>query len=82
MQQTRLGSLIETCMNTLIGFLISYFAWPVAAWIFEIQYNHGQHFGVVLFFTIISVVRGYVIRRWFNARLHQAALSIARKVSA
>jgi hypothetical protein len=30
-----------------------------------------------LIFTVISVVRSYVIRRWFNARLHAAAQRLA-----
>lgn len=80
MQQTRLESIIETCFNTLIGFFVSYFAWPVAAWYYEIPYNHSQHFGVVLFFTVLSIARGYVIRRWFNAQLHRVAMAIAAKL--
>ena len=31
-----------------------------------------------LIYTLISVVRSYVIRRWFNARLHQAAQRMAQ----
>ena len=81
MNQTRIGSLIETLMNTFIGFLASFFAWPMAAYIFSIEYGHGQHVGMVAFFTVISVLRGYVVRRWFNARLHRMALNISRSVS-
>ena len=78
MNQTRLGSLIETIINTLIGFTVSFFAWPVAAVIFRIEYTQGQHWGVVVFFTVISVARGYIVRRWFNARLHKASLDLAK----
>lgn len=81
MNQTRLESLVEQCMSTLIGFAVSFAAWPVAAWLFDMSYTHGQHLGVTLFFTAISVARGYAIRRWFNARLRRAATLIARKVA-
>jgi len=79
MNQTRLESLIETIINTLIGFILSFIAWPVAAALFNMPYNHGQHFGIVLFFTVVSVARGYVIRRWFNGRLKLTASTLARK---
>lgn len=81
MKQSKLGSLIETCINTLIGFCVAYFAWPVAAYIWDIPYNHGQHFGVVLFFTVISVARGYAVRRWFNHMIHSASVGLAKKLN-
>lgn len=81
MNQTKLGSLIETIVNTLIGFGVSFVAWPVAAWAFGIPFNLQQHFGVVLFFTVLSVARGYVVRRWFNARLHKASAAIAARLA-
>ena len=56
---------------------MSFIAWPVAAWITDIKYNNGQHWAVVAIFTVVSVARSYVVRRWFNARLHSAALKIA-----
>jgi hypothetical protein len=78
--QTRLGSLIETATNTLIGFCVSFVAWPPAAWFFDIPFDRAQHFGIILFFTVLSITRGFVVRRWFNARLHRASMAIAAKV--
>lgn len=75
--QSRLSSLIEATINTLIGLLVSFVAWPVAAWLTGITYSTGQHVGVVAFFTVISVVRSYVVRRWFNHRIKLAAASAA-----
>ena len=77
MNQSRLGSLIESAINTAIGFIVSFVAWPVAAWMTGIEYSSGQHWAVVAFFTVVSVARSYVIRRWFNARLHAAAMKMA-----
>lgn len=81
MNQSKLGSLIESTVNTLIGFIVSFVAWPIAAFIFSVDYNSYQHFGLVLFFTVVSVLRGYAVRRFFNARLHSASLVIAGKIS-
>jgi len=80
MLQSRLASLIKAAINAEIGFAISFAAWPLAAALTGIAYNTAQHWGVVGFFTVISVARGYIIRRWFNARLHQAAIKIAERV--
>ena len=34
-----------------------------------------------LIFTVISVARGYIIRRWFNARLQRAAQRMAEAMA-
>jgi len=80
-EQTKLTSLIETLMNTAIGFSISFVGWPVAAAMTGIEYSHGQHWAVVAFFTVISVARGYVIRRFFNNGLHLAAVKLAKRLA-
>ena len=81
MNQTKLGSLIEALFNTAIGFIVSFIAWPVAAYLFDMEYTRAQHFEVVAFFTVISIARGYVVRRWFNAKLHSTALALAKAAS-
>ena len=80
MQQTRLVSLIETLLNTVIGFGVSFIGWPVAAALTGITYSDGQHWGVVAFFTVLSVARGYAIRRFFNKGLHSAAVRLAKRL--
>lgn len=77
MGQSRLSSLIEALINTAIGFIVSFIAWPIAADLNGMEYTTGQHFGVVLFFTLLSVARGYVIRRWFNHSISKKAKSLA-----
>lgn len=57
MNQTKLGSLIEVTINTFIGFIVSFAVWPVAAWMFTVEYNNTQHFGIVALFTFVSVLR-------------------------
>lgn len=78
MQQTKTVSFIEAALNTAIGFFISMAFWPLAASFTGIEYSTQQHLVIVLLFTIISVARGYVIRRFFNSHLHQLAKKISR----
>ena len=80
MNQTRLGSLIEACINTALGFIISFVVWPVAGFIFSLSYNSYQHVGVVGFFTLVSVVRGYLVRRYANHAIHKMSGSIVGRI--
>lgn len=74
MTQTKLGSLIETLVNIAIGFLINLGANMVILPAFGYHVSLGQAFNIGMAFTVISVVRGYLIRRYFNARLHTLSL--------
>lgn len=78
MTQTRLGSLIEAGFNIAIGFSINWCANLLILPLFGFAVTGGQAFGIGVFFTVISLVRSYVIRRWFNARLQRAAERLAR----
>lgn len=81
MNQTRLGSLIEAFTNVVIGFAINWGANMVILPMFGFPVSGGQAFGMGLLFTVISVIRSYVLRRWFNAKLQEAAQRMAQKVS-
>jgi hypothetical protein len=37
----------------------------------------SKSLGIGAVYTLISIARSYVIRRWFNARLHRTALRLA-----
>jgi hypothetical protein len=78
MNQTRLGSLIEVAINIAIGFSLNWCMNLLVLPLYGFHITGSQAFSMGLIFTIISVVRGYVIRRWFNARLHAAAQALAR----
>lgn len=72
--QSKLGSLIEVALNTLIGFCISL----VANAAILPMFGHGHptllnNLGMTAAFTALSLVRSYVLRRWFNYRITAAA---------
>lgn len=77
MTQTRLGSLIEATVNTFIGFVITIGLSLVVYPAFGHRFTLAQNAGITLIFTVASVARGYVLRRWFNARLYDAAVRAA-----
>lgn len=77
MTQTRLGSLIEASVNIFIGFWINFFANLAILPLFGFTPSIKQNLLIGVLFTIVSVARQYVIRRWFNKRLHDAAQRLA-----
>jgi len=77
MSQSRLGSFIEACINVVIGFTINYIANLLIFPLFGMSISLSDNFLLGIIYTAISIVRSYVIRRWFNAQIHKAAQKIA-----
>jgi hypothetical protein len=77
MNQTRLGSLIETAVNTAIGYGVALVSQLAIFPLFGIHVPFSANLEIGAWFTVISIARGYVLRRWFNARLRRAAERLA-----
>lgn len=75
MAQSRIASLLEALVNILVGFLVALAAQLVVFPLFGIQASFGTNVKITCCFTLVSLARQYVIRRWFNGRL----ISIGRK---
>lgn len=66
MAQSKKNSLIEAIVNTFVGFIVTLIASPVIYWICDVKMGYTKMTIVTLLFTIVSIIRNYVIRRWFN----------------
>jgi hypothetical protein len=77
MRQTRLGSLIEVSINIFIGFWINFVANLVVLPLFGLNVTIADNFLIGFIYTFISVARSYVVRRWFEKKIQQAAQRIA-----
>jgi hypothetical protein len=67
--QTYLESLWEAKLNVLSGFVISWLVWVfIAGPLFDIPFNMFDSLGIVCIFTVSSLLRAFIIRRWFNHR--------------
>jgi hypothetical protein len=77
MNQTRLGSMIEVWVNIIIGYFINLGVQLVVYPWFGATFSFKQNIYIGLIFTVVAVIRGYTIRRWFNDRLHKASMRIA-----
>ncbi len=78
MLQSKLGSLYEAGMNIMIGYVVAISSQLVVFPLFNINIPFSDNLLIGLYFTVISLARSYVIRRWFNARLHAAAVKLSK----
>jgi hypothetical protein len=79
MRQTRLGSLIEVSINIFIGYWINFAANLVVLPMFGLNVSIADNFLIGFIYTFISVARSYVVRRWFEKKIHQTAMRIANE---
>jgi hypothetical protein len=77
MQQSKIGSAIEAGMNVLIGYGIAVASQVLIFPLYGVHIPLASNFTIGLWFTVISLVRSYALRRWFNARLHKASEALA-----
>ena len=67
--QTKFQSLIESLTNILIGYLTALLSQVLIFPIFDIYVSFQDNLLIGLYFTIISLIRSYLVRRYFNKRI-------------
>lgn len=75
--QTRIGSLFESAVNIVIGYFVALLSQLLVFPMFGIDVPLSTNLWIGAWFTVISLVRSYVIRRWFNARIQAAAQAVS-----
>ena len=66
--QTKKWSMIESMTSTTIGWLIGVILNMLVLPLFDYNITVIDSLWVSLIFTVVSVIRGYVIRRFFNSK--------------
>ncbi|MFV7791296.1 hypothetical protein ACNSOP_08980 [Aliarcobacter lanthieri] len=67
--QTKLQSLLESFINILIGYLVALGSQLIIFPLFGIDVSFMDNLLIGLYFTIISLARSYIIRRYFNKKI-------------
>ena len=67
MAQTKLESAIEVVVNVLIGYTVATASQIMIFPLFGIFLPLSDNLLIGAYFTAISIVRGYVVRRFFNS---------------
>jgi hypothetical protein len=64
--QSRHHSLVETSLNTASGFCISWMTTLIVMPWFGFPVTGGQSLSITGIYTVISIIRSYFWRRFFN----------------
>lgn len=80
MEQSKLESLLEAVVNTAVGFVVSLALWRVVGPMMGYEVSMTDNLIITTIFTVVSIGRGFVMRRIFNAGLHRAIHSFARRI--
>ncbi len=80
--QSKTVSAVEAFLNIGSGFLISMVVWQtIANPLFGYDVSLIENFGLTSIFTVVSVIRSYLWRRWFNKREVKRHVHCKRKCS-
>lgn len=64
--QSKKQSIIESVTNTVIGLVTSFLIQLIIYPLLDIPVSISQNIIITFVFFIVSVLRGYLIRRYFN----------------
>lgn len=66
--QTKKQSLIESLINVAVGYGISLLSLSIILPLMGIVSSPGKNLQITLYFTVISIFRSYLLRRYFNRK--------------
>ena len=64
--QSKLGSMLEAMANVVVGIIVSLISQLVIFGAYGIHLSLAENMQMVGYFTLISLIRSYVLRRVFN----------------
>jgi hypothetical protein len=73
--QTKKDSLKDSIINTLIGMGISYLTLIGVNTLYGLKLSLFDSFEITLIFTVVSVGRNYIVRRYFNKKSKKVTLN-------
>lgn len=72
MKQSKFQSLVESITTVAIGFVVAWVVQLIVFPMYGIDIDHGTHLEIVGIFTVVSIIRSFLVRRFFNGRNHAA----------
>lgn len=64
--QSRVMSWVEACFNVLVGYLVALLTQLVVFPLLGIMVTLSQNLLIGVIFTVVSLIRSYLLRRLFN----------------
>ena len=69
--QTKKQSLIESLINVTIGFLVTMISLYLLLPALGIESNTQKNIALTFYFTVLSIARNYLLRRYFNGKVRK-----------
>ncbi len=69
--QTKRQSFVEALTNAVISYLVVVFAGVVVYPLYGMHPSLADNFQLTAVFTVISIIRSYLVRRFYNWRHHE-----------
>ena len=69
MKQSKQSSFVEACFTVGSGFLISLLSMEILFPLYNIQTSIQTNIQIVCIMTVVSIIRTYIVRRFFNRSL-------------
>lgn len=64
--QSKLWSFLESITNTAISYVLAVIIGYFVYGYFQVPIDLWLNMKITAVFTVVSILRGYLIRRWFN----------------
>ena len=71
--QSRCASFAEACLNVGVGYLVALASQMVILPMYGVQLTLAENAVIGFWFTLVSICRSYVLRRWFNGLMLRRA---------
>jgi len=66
--QTKTQSLVESITNIFIGYIVALLSQLLIFPMFNIYVSFSENLAIGFYFTVISLIRSYLVRRFYNVR--------------
>lgn len=70
--QSKKHSALESVMNVLVGYIVALLSQLLIFPFFDIHVSLQENMLIGFWFTVISLLRSYTIRRWFTRKTEAA----------
>jgi len=67
--QTKLESFKESLTNIILGYITALISQILIFPLFDINVSFSDNLLIGLYFTLISLLRSFLVRRYYNAKL-------------
>ena len=67
--QSKKHSVIESLTNVMIGYVVALLSQLAVFPLFNIDIPFSDNLLITAYFTLISLVRSYIVRRYFNKKI-------------